>query len=157
MPKQCPQVRELITVLIDVRHTAPQTRLQLLRVVPEQQHHHAPRQARERGPCVVADLGTQRLSGDDGEAGAGLDGEACEGESYAGEDVDDDLLVDGGDAASAFGAGAEDEVAADETAEEAIVRTYVERVVCQKLCVLIFLDLQVLANLLCLVSGRSVS
>lgn len=121
MPQQRSQIRELIAVLVDILHAPPQTRLQLLRVVPEQQHDHGPRQAGEGGPRVVADLAAQGLVGDDGEADAGLDGEARKGEGDAGEDVDDDLLVDGGDAAGALGAGAEDEVAADEAAEEAVV------------------------------------
>lgn len=41
-----------------------------------------------------------------------LDCEAGQGENDAREDVDDDLLVDGGDLARALGAGAEDKVAA---------------------------------------------
>lgn len=82
----------------------------------------------------------QWFSGDDGEVGVGFDGEVCEGESYVGEDVDDDLLVDGGDVVSVFGVGVEDEVVVDEIVEEVIVRIYVERVVCQKFCVFIFFD-----------------
>ena len=53
---------------------------------------------------------------------AGLDGDAGEGEDHAREDVDDDLLVDRGDLAGAFGAATEDKVATNETTQEGVVR-----------------------------------
>lgn len=117
----------MIAVLVNVRHAAPQARLQVLGVVLEQQHDQPPRQRRERGPGVVADLRVQRLGGDDGQAVAGLDGDAREGEGDAGEDVDDDLLVDGRDLAVALGALAEDDVAAEEAGEEGVKRAWVSR------------------------------
>lgn len=121
MPNKRPQRVPAIAVLVDIHHTAPQARLQVLRVVLEQQHHHAPAQRRERRPRVVRDLAAQRLPGHAGKTRAGLDGEPREGEDDAGEDVDDDLLVDGGDVARAAGAAAEDEVAAEEAGEEGVV------------------------------------
>lgn len=89
-------------------------------MVLEQQHDQAPRHRGEHRPCVVADLRMQRLGRDDGQAVARLDREARQGESNACEDVDDDLLADGGDFAVALGALAEDEVAAQEAREEGI-------------------------------------
>ena len=111
VPDKVPQRIPMIGVDIDIIHTAPQTRLQVLGMPPEEVHHHSPRQRRERRPRVVADLRAQRLLGDDGEARARLDGYAREGEDDAREDVDDDLLADGGDFAGALGAAAEDDVA----------------------------------------------
>ena len=120
MPDQGPQRIPAVAVLVDISHAAPQTRLQILRVVLEQQHHHAPRQRRKRGPGVVGDLRVQRLARHDGKAVAGLDGDACQGQGDAGEDVDDNLLVDGRDLAVALGALSEDDVAAEEAGEEGV-------------------------------------
>lgn len=112
MPEQSPQRVPVVAVLVNVRHAAPQARLQILGMVLEDQHHQAPRHRGEDRPCVVADLRLQRLGRDDGQAVARLDGEARQGEGNAREDVDDDLLADGGDFAVALGALAEDDVAA---------------------------------------------
>lgn len=120
MPHQGPQRIPAVAVLVDISHAASQTRLQILRVVLEQQHDHAPRQRRKRGPGVVGDLRVQRLARHDGQAVAGLDGDARQGQSDAGEDVDDNLLVDGRDLAVALGALAEDDVAAEETGKEGV-------------------------------------
>lgn len=94
MPEQGPERVKVVTVLVDVRHAGPQTRLQVLGVVAEHKHHHGPRQRRKRRPGVVADGRVQRLRGHDGEPVARLDGDAREGEHDARKDVDDDLLVD---------------------------------------------------------------
>lgn len=120
MPHQSPQRVPAVAVLVDISHAAPQTRLQILRVVLKQQHDHAPRQGRKRGPGVVGDLRVQRLARHDGKAVAGLDGDARQGQGDAGEDVDDNLLVNGRDLAVALGALAEDDVAAEETGEEGV-------------------------------------
>lgn len=89
-------------------------------MVLEYQHHQTPRHRGEHGPCVVADLRVQRLGRDDGQAVARLDGEARQGEGNAREDVDDNLLADGGDFAVALGALAEDDVAAEKAGEEGV-------------------------------------
>lgn len=120
MPDQSAERVETVTILINVRHAAPQARLQLLGVVAEYQHDGGPGEGGKGGPGVLVDLGVQGLGRDEGEADAGLDGDAGEGEGGARKDVDDDLLVDGGDFAGACPA-AEDEVAADEAAKEGIV------------------------------------
>lgn len=120
MPHQGPQRIPAVAVLVNISHTAPQTRLQILRVVLEQQHDHAPRQRRKRGPGVVGDLRVQRLARHDGQAVAGLDGDARQGQGDAGEDVDDNLLVDGRDLAVALGALSEDDVAAEEAGKEGV-------------------------------------
>lgn len=91
---------------------------------PEEVHHHGPGQRREGRPGVVADLRAQRLLGDDGEARAGLDGYTRESEDDAREDVDDDLLADGGDFARALGAAAEDDVSSQEARKEGIVGSW---------------------------------
>lgn len=95
MPDQSAERVETVTILINVRHAAPQARLQLLGVVAEYQHDGGPGEGRKGRPGVLVDLGVQGLGRDDGEADAGLDGDAGEGEGGAREDVDNDLLVDG--------------------------------------------------------------
>lgn len=95
MPNQGPQRIPTIAVLVNVRHAAPQTRLQILGVVSEDEHDEPPRQRRKSRPGVVADLGVQRLGRDEREPVARLDGQARQGQGHAREDVDDDLLVDG--------------------------------------------------------------
>ena len=57
VPNQRPERIEAVTILINVRHATPQTRLQLLGVVAEYQHDHGPRQRRKGRPGVVVDLG----------------------------------------------------------------------------------------------------
>lgn len=121
MPHQRPQRVPAVAVLVNVRHAAAQARLQLVRVVAEDEHDHAPGDRGEGGPGVVVDGAAQRLVGDDGEAGVGLDGEVGEAEADAGKDVDDNLLADGGDLAGAGGALAKDNVAAEEAGEEGVV------------------------------------
>ena len=121
MPHKGPQRIPTIAVLINIRHAAPQARLQVLRVVPEQQHDEPPRERRKRRPGVVADARAQRLGRHDREARAGLDGQARQAEDHAREDVDDDLLVHGRDLARARGAPAKDEVAAEEAGEKGVV------------------------------------
>jgi len=103
----------MIRILIDVRHTAPQARLQLGGVVAEQVHDHAPRSGREDGPRVAADGGARGRRRHTRQPAAGLHGQAREREDDAREDVDDDLLTDAADLARPRGAAAEDDVAAD--------------------------------------------
>ncbi|EEY20022.1 predicted protein [Verticillium alfalfae VaMs.102] len=81
----------------------------------------------EDGPGVVADAGAGGGLADARQADAGLDGEAREGEDDAGEDVDDNLLVNAGDAAGAGAAAAEDEVAAEGAGEERVVGALLAR------------------------------
>ena len=71
----------------------------------------------------MTDLGPQGLGGDNGEANARFYCETREGEGDTREDVDDDLLVDGGDAACSLGALTEDEIATNKAAEKAVVGT----------------------------------
>lgn len=120
VPHQRPQGIPLVAVAVNVRHAAAQAALQLLRVIAEEQHDHAPGDGREGGPGVVADGGAQGLVGDEGQAGVGLDGELGEAEADAREDVNDDLLADAGDFSGARGALAKDDVAAEEACEEGI-------------------------------------
>lgn len=120
VPHQRPQRIPVIAVLVDICHAATQAGLQILWMVTEQGHDRTPGHRGKDRPGIVADLGAEGLVRDDGEAGALLDGEAGEGQRDAGKDVDDNLLVDRRDLAAAR-AGAEDEVAADKTGEEAVV------------------------------------
>ena len=94
LPEQSSKRVKLVTILINVRHAASQARLQVLGVVAEDQHNHSPGQRSERWPGVVVDRAVKRLGRYDRQAGAGLNGDACEGEHDARKDVDDDLLVD---------------------------------------------------------------
>lgn len=91
----------------------------------EEVHDHAPGDGGEDGPGVVGDGGRGRGPRHEGQAVAGLHGEAREGEHDAREDVDDDLLVHARDLARAPRALAEDEVAAHEAGEEVIVRAWI--------------------------------
>lgn len=127
----------MVALRVDVAHAAPQARLQVLGVVPEQVHDHAPADAREDGPGVVAHGRADGLPGDHGQRervglvavvvvvapgdGGGLDGQPRQGQDDAREDVDDDLLVDAGDLARGAGAPAEDEVAAQEARDQGVV------------------------------------
>ena len=121
MPNPSPQRIPLPRIRINIRHATPQARLQLGRIVAEQMHHGRPREAGEDGPGVVADDGAAAgLRHDGQEARAGLDGQSRRREHGAREDVDDDLLADRRDAAR-LGALPEDEVAAEEAREEAVV------------------------------------
>jgi hypothetical protein len=121
VPDQRPQRVPAVAVLIDVHHAAAQAVLQVLRVVAEEQHDHAPGERSKGRPGVVANLGAQWLARDYGEADARLDGETGESENNTSEDVDDNLLLDSRDVAGALGAPAEDDVAAEEAGEEGIV------------------------------------
>lgn len=113
MPDEVPQSVPLVTLSIDITHTTPQAGLQILGVVPEQPHDHAPADAGEDGPGVVAHAGAEGLPRDQGEGEGGplLDAQAGEGEDDAGKDVNDNLLVDARDLARAR-TSAKDEVAA---------------------------------------------
>lgn len=114
---------------VHVCHAAAQTGLQRLRVVAEQPHDARPTQRGERGPRVVAHE-LQLLVGQVEEALAAvaavcaadqavvawrLDGEFGQREHHTGEDVDDDLLVDGAAGALAV---AKDPVSAEQTREK---------------------------------------
>lgn len=121
VPKKGAERVPLVALLVNVAHAAAETGLELLGVVPEEVHDKCPTCRREDGPGIVGDgLGARRL-GDDGQAVAGLDGDASQGEHHAGKDVDDDLLVDRRDLACPRGAAAEHEVAAQETGDEGVV------------------------------------
>jgi len=129
VPKEIPQSIPIIRVLVDIRHTTPQTSLQVLRVPPEQPHDHSPAPRREHWPSVRRNGLAHRRLAHDRQAGIPssrprgarrLDGELCECEDDAGKDVDDDLHVDAGDLAGAAGAAAEDDVAAQQAGEEGV-------------------------------------
>lgn len=57
MPDQRPQGIPVVAILVNVRHAAAQTRLQLVGVVLEEQHDGAPGNGGKGGPGVVVDLG----------------------------------------------------------------------------------------------------
>ena len=134
MPNKRPQRIPVIAVLVYIIHAALQAGLQLVRVMAEQEHDHAPGQRRKRRPGIVADLGAQRLVGNDGEARIRLDGKISERQGHAGKDVNDDLLADGRDLAGARGADAKDKVAAYHACEEGVVWTWgcVSGIECKK-------------------------
>jgi hypothetical protein len=100
----------MITLYINIIHAIPQARLDALGVPAEDIHDARPTQRREHGPGVVFNLVRELGVCDD--AGSRLDGQFGERETHAREYVNDNLLRDRGDFASAWGALAEDEVAA---------------------------------------------
>lgn len=124
MPDEIPQPVPVITLYIDIIHTTPQARLQILRMPPKQPHYHTPAQACKHRPRVVAHLGTGRLGrhGRQGKRAPLLNRQPSQGEGDAGKDVDNYLLVYARDSARA-GTAAKDEVSAHEAGDEAIVRT----------------------------------
>lgn len=124
MPDKRPQRVPVITVLVNIIHTALQAGLQLIRIIAKQEHNRTPRQRRKRRPGIVVDLGPQRLVGDDGEARVGPDGEVGERQRHARKDVNDDLLAYGRDLAGARGADSKDKVAAYHACEEGVVWTW---------------------------------
>lgn len=121
MPYEVAERIPLVTLLVDVAHAAAQTGLQLLAVVAEEVHNKSPAGGGEDGPGVVADGRGPPGLGDEGQAVAGLDGDAGEGEDDAREDVDDDLLVDGRDLARPQGPAAKDKVAAEKAGNKGVV------------------------------------
>lgn len=90
-------------------------------MVAEEQHNRGPRQRSERGPGIVVDARVPGLARDDGQAVAGLNGNAREGQDNARKDVDNDLLVDRRDAAGALRTSAEDEVTTEQSGKEGVV------------------------------------
>src|SRR6478752_802370 len=94
MPKQSPERVKVIAVLINVRHTASQARLQLLGVVSEDQHHHSLRERRERRPGILINDSMERFGRHEWESVAWLHSDTGECEHHSRKDVDDDLLVD---------------------------------------------------------------
>ncbi|KAK5624453.1 hypothetical protein RRF57_000169 [Xylaria bambusicola] len=93
MPKEIPQAIPLVRLHVDVVHARAQAGLQVVGVVPEQVHDHAPGDGGEDGPGVVVDKGRGALLRYHGETAAGLHGQPCQGEHHARENVYDDLLV----------------------------------------------------------------
>ncbi|KAG6116557.1 hypothetical protein E4U13_001766 [Claviceps humidiphila] len=91
------------------------------RIRLKQLHHHTPRQRRKRRPGILSDLRRKRLPRHNAQALARRNCNAGQREDDTRKDVDDDLLADGRDLATARGALAEDDVAAEEAAEEGIV------------------------------------
>lgn len=128
LPEQSSKRIEFVAVLVDIRHAASQARLQLLRMVAEDQHDHSPREGSERWPGVMVDRAVERFGRYNGETGARLDSDACEGEHDARKDVDDDLLVDRRYLSCTLRSTAKDEVTADETAYKRVVCTCIESV-----------------------------
>lgn len=94
MPKQSSERVKVIAVLVNVRHTASQARLQLLGMVSEDQHHHGPRERRERRPRILINDPMERFGRYEWESVAWLNGDTGECEHHSRKDVDDDLLVD---------------------------------------------------------------
>lgn len=123
MPQKSLQPIPRIRIGIDIRHATPQTRLQLGGMPLEQVHNRRPRDAGKHGPGVVADGGAGAGVGDGRQALAGLHGQAGQRQHHARKHVDDDLLVDARDLARAPRALPEDDVAAQQAGEEAVVRT----------------------------------
>jgi len=121
VPYKVPQRVPLAALDVDVVHAAAQAGLQVLGVVAEQIHDHGPRDGSEDGPGVVGDAAGEGLARDHRQAGAGRDGYPGEGEDDAGEDVDDDLLVDRRDLAAVPRAAAEDDVASYQTGDEGVI------------------------------------
>ena len=106
--------------LLHILHTTPQTRLQRLGMPPEQIHHQRPTQARKHRPRPLRNrtpLVPHQAKATAARRGRvpGLDTQLGQGEDDAGEDVDDDLLVDG-----ALDAAAEDGPAAEQAGEEGV-------------------------------------
>lgn len=127
MPDKIPQPIPRVRLRVDVRHAAPQAGLQLGGVPPKEVHDGGPRDAGEDGPRVEADGGAVARLRHHGQAvAAGLHGQPRQRQHDAREDVDDDLLVHARDAARPLGPLPEDEVAAEEAGEEAVVGAWRE-------------------------------
>lgn len=135
----------MLALLVQIRHTAPQARLQEVGIPSEEPHDHAPADARKHGPRVLlrapaprggtvlaeqvlehagpAAAARGRVAGleADGRVRAllGRDGQLREAEADAREDVDDNLLVD---AALALVAAPEDDVAGEDAGDEGVGR-----------------------------------
>lgn len=109
----------MITILIDIFHATPQARLHRIRIPPENPHDQSPAHGCKHGPRIISyfirDLGTA----DDACRRPDQDARQCDGDTR--ENVDDDLLIDGGDPAGTWRAPAEDEIAAEEAREEGVV------------------------------------
>jgi hypothetical protein len=108
-----------------ITHTAPQTALHSLRMPPEKVHDHRPTQTCKHRPSIPngipLELSIPEYLPSTGAARCprnvlGLYGEFREGECYACENVDDDLLRD-----RVVNRAAEDCVAAEQAGEERVV------------------------------------
>ena len=119
VPYQGPQAIPMITILIDILHTAPQTRLYAFGIPPENPHDKAPARSRKYRPCVILNL-VGNLSALNYACGR-LNGHSCQCQYHSCEDVNHDLLVYGGDLAGAGRAATEDEVAAEEASDEGVI------------------------------------
>lgn len=126
VPCEIPQTIPVIAVLVDIVHTAPQAGLQIIAVVLEQMHDHGPTERCKDRPGVVAYRHRLPVLRDDRQPNTRLDGQAREREHHPREDVDDDLLVHGRDLAGP-GPAPEDEVAAEQPGEEAVVLALLAR------------------------------
>lgn len=102
VPDEISQPIPVITLCVDVVHATPQTRLQVLGVVAEQPHDHAPAETGKDGPGIVAHGAANIVPcRHDGQAKGAvfLDRQLGQGQGDAREDVNDNLLVDARDLA----------------------------------------------------------
>lgn len=120
MPDEIPKAVPVVGLVVDVAHAGAQAGLEVVRVVAEEVHDHAPGDGGEDGPGVPRDQGRGALARDPREALPRLHGEPGQGQDDAREDVDYDLLVHARDLARSRAA-AEDEVAAHQAGEEVVV------------------------------------
>lgn len=111
----------MVGVGVDVRHAAAQAGLQLGRMPLEEVHDRRPGDAGKHRPGVVADGRAIRRHGDARKSVSGLDGQPRQRKHDARKYVDDNLLVDARDLARALPPLAKDDVATEETGDEAIV------------------------------------
>lgn len=88
--------------MIDVLHAISQAALQTLRMPAKYEHHGAPTACSKYWPSMVADLFGEIGVLDHADAAGGLDAKFCYGQHDTSEDIDNDLLGDGGYLASAW-------------------------------------------------------
>ena len=86
-------------------------------MVAEQVHDEGPRAGGEDGPGIVADICRGALLRHEGQAVAGLDGKAGQGQHDAREDVYDNLLIHRRNLARLGRPAAKHKVAADQAGE----------------------------------------
>jgi hypothetical protein len=91
---------------------------------PEQIHHGTPRYRCEDRPGKPADCCTSARLRNNGKAVIRLDGHSGQREHHTREDVDDNLLVDGGDLPRPFRPTAKNKIPTQEASDEGVVWAY---------------------------------